>query len=55
MEDRRERKPALQGYLNDRLLLKYTLPGAGSREKSACGRKTDSVSYYDDYTVNPTP
>jgi hypothetical protein len=42
----------LQGFLNDRLLLNYTLaePVTG---KIGVWSKTDSVSYYDDYTVNP--
>lgn len=45
---------SLQGYLNDRLLLKYTLPEPVAG-KIGVWSKTDSVSYYDDYTVNPTP
>src|SRR5258707_4937958 len=44
----------LEGYLNGKLLLQYTLaePVAG---KVGVWSKTDSVSYYDDYTVNATP
>ncbi len=42
----------LQGYLNGKLLLEYTLaePVSG---KVGVWSKTDSVSYYDDYTVTP--
>lgn len=43
----------LQGFLNDRLLLNYTLPEPVSG-KIGVWSKTDSVSYYDDYTVNTT-
>jgi len=41
----------LQGYLNGKLLLEYTLaePVSG---KIGVWSKTDSVSYYDDFTVN---
>src|SRR5579864_6399914 len=44
----------LEGYLNGRLLLEYTLaePVSG---KVGVWSKTDSVSYFDDYTVNPAP
>jgi hypothetical protein len=44
----------LEGFLNGRLLLQYTLaePVAG---KVGVWSKTDSVSYYDDYTVNAAP
>jgi len=44
----------LEGYLNGKLLLQYTLaePVAG---KVGVWSKTDSVSYYDDYTVNAAP
>lgn len=43
---------ALQAYLNDELLLEYTLaePVSG---KIGTWSKTDSVSYFDDYTVTP--
>lgn len=43
---------ALQGYLNGRLLLEYTLaePVSG---KVGVWSKTDSVSYFDDFTVTP--
>ncbi len=42
----------LEGYLNDRKLLDYTLaePVAG---KVGVWSKTDSVIYYDDFTVTP--
>jgi hypothetical protein len=45
---------SLQGYLNDRLLLEYTLaePVAG---KIGTWSKTDSVSYFADFTVTPAP
>ena len=36
------------------LLLEYTLPEAVSG-KVGVWSKTDSVSYYDDYTVNAAP
>ena len=44
---------SLQGYLNDRLLLEYTLaePVSG---RIGVWSKTDSVSYFDDFTVTPT-
>jgi hypothetical protein len=44
---------SLQGYLNDRLLLEYTLaePVSG---KVGVWSKTDSVSYFDDFTVMST-
>ncbi len=44
---------SLQGFLNDRLLLEYTLaePVAG---KVGVWSKTDSISYFDDFTVTPT-
>lgn len=44
---------SLQGYLNDRLLLEYTMaePVAG---RVGVWSKTDSVSYFDDFTVTPT-
>jgi hypothetical protein len=44
----------LQGYLNGKLLLEYTLaePVSG---KVGVWSKTDSVSYYDGYTVNFAP
>ncbi|HEY6391011.1 MAG TPA: hypothetical protein VIX89_07025 [Bryobacteraceae bacterium] len=44
----------LEGYLNGKLLLQYTLaePVTG---KVGVWSKTDSVSYYDDYTVNAAP
>src|ERR1700694_6059868 len=41
----------LEGYLNGKLLLEYTLPEAVSG-KVGVWSKTDSVSYFDDYTVN---
>lgn len=41
----------LEGYLNGKLLLEYTLPETVSG-KVGVWSKTDSVSYYDDYTVN---
>ena len=43
----------LEGYLNGKLLLEYTLPELVSG-KVGVWSKTDSVSYYDDYTVNAT-
>jgi hypothetical protein len=44
----------LEGYLNGKLLLEYTLsePVSG---KVGVWSKTDSVSYFDGYTVNPAP
>ncbi len=44
----------LEGYLNDRKLLDYTLsePVSG---KVGVWSKTDSVIYYDDFTVTPAP
>jgi hypothetical protein len=44
----------LEGYLNGKLLLEYMLPEAVSG-KVGVWSKTDSVSYYDDYTVNAAP
>ena len=43
----------LQGYLNGKLLLEYTLtePVSG---KIGVWSKTDSVSYFDDYVVTPS-
>jgi hypothetical protein len=41
----------LAGYLNGKLLLEYTLPEPVSG-KVGVWSKTDSVSYYDDFTVN---
>ena len=40
----------LEGYLNGKLLLEYTLPSAVSG-KVGVWSKTDSVSYFDDYVV----
>jgi len=42
----------LQGYLNDKLLLEYTLaePVSG---KVGIWSKTDSISYFDDFVVTP--
>jgi hypothetical protein len=44
----------LEGYLNGKALLEYTLlePVSG---KVGVWSKTDSVSYYDDFTVNAAP
>ncbi|HJQ71193.1 MAG TPA: hypothetical protein VKA70_19610 [Blastocatellia bacterium] len=44
---------SLQGYLNDRLLLEYTLaePVSG---RVGTWSKTDSVSYFADFTVTPS-
>ncbi|HEY9231941.1 MAG TPA: hypothetical protein VIS78_07330 [Blastocatellia bacterium] len=44
---------SLQAYLNDKLLLEYTLaePVLG---RVGVWSKTDSVSYFDDYAVTPT-
>jgi len=44
----------LEGYLNGKPLLEYTLPEPVSG-KVGVWSKTDSVSYYDDYTVNAAP
>jgi len=44
----------LESYLNGKLLLQYTLPEAVSG-KVGVWSKTDSVSYFDDYTVTPAP
>lgn len=44
----------LEGYLNGKLLLEYTLPAAVSG-KVGVWSKTDSVSYFDDYVVTPAP
>ncbi len=44
----------LEGYLNGKLLLEYMLPEAVSG-KVGVWSKTDSISYYDDYTVNAAP
>ena len=44
----------LEGYLNGKLLLEYTLPEPVSG-KVGVWSKTDSVSYFDDYTVNAAP
>ena len=44
----------LEGYLNDRKLLDYTLPEPVSG-KVGVWSKTDSVIYYDDFTVTPQP
>ena len=43
---------SLQAYLNDKLLLEYTLAEAVSG-KVGVWSKTDSVSYFDDFTVTP--
>ena len=43
---------ALQAYLNDKLLLEYTLAAPVSGRVGVWS-KTDSVSYFDDYTVTP--
>ena len=42
---------SLKGFLNDKLLIEYTLPEAVTG-KVGVWSKTDSVSYFDDYTVN---
>lgn len=44
---------SLQGYLNGKLLLEYTMaePVSG---KVGVWSKTDSVSYFDDFTVTPS-
>jgi hypothetical protein len=44
----------LEGWLNGKLLLDYTLPEPVSG-KVGLWSKTDSVSYFDDYTVTPAP
>ena len=43
---------SLQAYLNDKLLLEYTLPAPVSGRVGVWS-KTDSVSYFDDFTVTP--
>jgi len=45
---------SLRGYLNEKLLLEYTLaePVSG---KVGLWSKTDSVSYFDEFTVTPAP
>ena len=43
---------ALQAYLNDKLLLEYTM-AAPVEGRIGVWSKTDSVSYFDDYTVTP--
>jgi len=48
------RDTRLEGYLNGKLLLQYTLPEPVSG-KVGVWSKTDSVSYFDDYTVTPAP
>lgn len=42
----------LEGFLNGKLLLEYTLPESVSG-KVGVWSKTDSVSYFDGYTVSP--
>lgn len=42
----------LEGYLNGKLLLQYDLPKPVSG-KIGVWSKTDSVSYFDDFTVTP--
>lgn len=44
----------LEGYLNGKLLLQYTLPEPVSG-KVGVWSKTDSVSYFDDFAVTPAP
>jgi hypothetical protein len=44
----------LEGYLNGKLLLEYTLPAAVSG-KVGVWSKTDSVSYFDNYVVTLAP
>ncbi|MGA2270345.1 MAG: hypothetical protein ABSH44_17875 [Bryobacteraceae bacterium] len=44
----------LEGYLNGKLLLEYALPEPVSG-KVGVWSKTDSVSYFDDYSVTPAP
>jgi hypothetical protein len=44
----------LEGYLNGKLLLEYSLPEPVSG-KVGVWSKTDSVSYFDDYAVTPAP
>jgi hypothetical protein len=46
------RDTRLEGYLNGKLLLQYALPEPVSG-KVGVWSKTDSVSYFDDYTVIP--
>jgi hypothetical protein len=48
------RDTRLEGYLNGKLLLQYTLPGPVSGNVGVWS-KTDSVSCFDDYTVTPGP
>jgi hypothetical protein len=48
------RDTRLEGYLNGKLLLQYTLPEPVSG-KVGVWSKTDSVSYFDDYTVTSAP
>jgi hypothetical protein len=48
------RDTRLEGYLNGKLLLQYTLPEPVSG-KVGVWSKTDSVSCFDDYTVTPAP
>jgi Domain of Unknown Function (DUF1080) len=43
---------SLQGWLNGKLLLEYTLPEPVTG-KVGVWSKTDSVSYFDDFTVTP--
>ncbi len=45
---------ALEGYLNGRKILEYTLPDPVSG-KVGVWSKTDSVSYFDGFTVTPAP
>jgi hypothetical protein len=42
----------LEGYLNERLLLQYTLPEPVTGRVGVWS-KTDSVSYFDEFTVTP--
>lgn len=44
----------LEGYLNGKLLLQYTLPESVSGRVGVWS-KTDSVASFDDYTVTPAP
>ncbi|HWO02287.1 MAG TPA: family 16 glycoside hydrolase [Blastocatellia bacterium] len=44
----------LQGFLNGKLLLEYTMPEPVSG-KIGVWSKTDSVSYFDDFVVTPAP
>jgi hypothetical protein len=48
------RGAALEGYLDGRKLLDYTLPEPVSG-KVGVWSKTDSVSYFDDFSVTPAP